>query len=71
MNCYKKDVFSSRHSSCMALDLHKNYKKNNKVRKQKTKRYNYKTEILGCFINHQLLTEIKRRKKNNMTYYFF
>ena len=41
----------------------KSYKKNNQVRKQKTKRYNYKTEILGCFINQQLLTKTKQRMK--------
>ena len=35
-------------------------KSNNQKRKQKTKPYNYKTEILGGFINQQLLTEIKQ-----------
>ena len=44
--------------------------KNNRVRKQKTKRYNYKTEILGCFINQQLLTKTKQRMKNK-AYHFF
>ena len=47
----------------------KTIKRNNQKVKQKTKPYNYKTEILGCFINQQLLTEIKQHL--NVTYYFF
>ena len=48
-------------TSWIALVLHKKIvKRNSQKRKQKTKPYNYKTEILGCFINQQLLTEMKQ-----------
>ena len=55
----KNNYFTTYVMNCFGI-AQKIIKSNNQKRKQKTKPYNYKTEILGGFINQQLLTEIKQ-----------